>query len=142
MSLFIHFLASSMEFGGARSWHKFFCFLFLFLFLFCFLEPHLRHMKVPRLGVELEIQLPFYTTAMSDPSHVRNLHHSSRQCQISNPRSEARDWTSILMDTSRIFLHCATMGTPYLLVLSDHLQCFITLFTENIAWRKNIYTFN
>jgi len=34
------------------------CFFFLFLvFLvcFCFLGPHVWHMKVPRLGVELEL---------------------------------------------------------------------------------------
>ena len=28
-----------------------------------FLGPHLRHMKVLRLGVESELQLPTYTTA-------------------------------------------------------------------------------
>ena len=32
-------------------------FYFLFFFFF-FLGLHLRHMKVPRLGVELELQLP------------------------------------------------------------------------------------
>ena len=37
--------------------------LFLFLFLFFFLGLHLRHMDVPRLGVESELQLPAYTTA-------------------------------------------------------------------------------
>ena len=29
-------------------------------FFFCFLGPHLRHMEVPRLGVELERQLLAY----------------------------------------------------------------------------------
>ena len=41
--------------------------LFLFLFLppypCSFLWQHLRHMKVARLGVEAELQLPVYTTA-------------------------------------------------------------------------------
>ena len=32
-----------------------------------FLGPHLRHMEVPRLGVELELQLPAYTTATAMP---------------------------------------------------------------------------
>jgi len=61
-------------------------------------------MEVPRLGVELELQLPAYViaTAMPDPSHVCDLHHSSRQRQILNPLSEARDRTCVLMDTSRI----------------------------------------
>ena len=30
---------------------------------FVFLGPHLRHMEVPRLGVESELQSPAYTTA-------------------------------------------------------------------------------
>jgi len=52
-------------------------------------------MKVPRLEVESELQLPTYTTAtaMQDPSLVFHLHHSSRQRQILNPLSEARDPT-------------------------------------------------
>ena len=32
-------------------------------FSFVFLGPHLQHMEVPRLGVELELQLLAYTTA-------------------------------------------------------------------------------
>ena len=38
-------------------------------------------MEVPRLGVKSELQLPAYTTApeMPDPSHICDLHHSSRQ---------------------------------------------------------------
>ena len=45
-------------------------------FFFCFLGPHLWHMEVPRLGVELELQLPAYTiaAAMQDPNHICNLY--------------------------------------------------------------------
>ena len=59
-------------------------------------------MEVPKLGVELELQLPAYTTARAtrDPSYFCNLQHSSRQCWILNPLSEARDWTRVLMDPS------------------------------------------
>ena len=59
-------------------------------------------MEVPRLGVELELWLPVYTTAMAiqDPNHVCNLHRSSWQHQILNPLREARDQTHVLMDTS------------------------------------------
>ena len=32
-----------------------------------FLELHLGHMEVPRLGVKLELQLPAYTTAIAMP---------------------------------------------------------------------------
>ena len=49
---------------------------------------------------------------MPDPSHICNLHHSSRQCQILNPLIEARDWTCNLMVPSQICFHCATTGTP------------------------------
>ena len=72
--------------------------LFLFLknfFYFCFLGPHLLHMEVPRLGVELEPQLPAYATATATRDLTCNwdLHNSSWQCQILNPLSKARDGT-------------------------------------------------
>ena len=71
-------------------------------------------MEVPRLGAELELQLPAYatTTATPDPSHVFDLHHSSRQHQIPNPPSKARDWTHNLMVPNQIGFCCATTGTP------------------------------
>ena len=71
-------------------------------------------MEVPRLGVESELQLPAYTTAtaMWDPSHACNLHHSLQQHQIPNPLIEIRDQTRILMDTNWVRFHGATMGTP------------------------------
>ena len=51
----------------------------IFFFFFVFLGPYLWHMKVPRPVVELELQLPAYTTAIAlwDLSHVCDLHHSS-----------------------------------------------------------------
>ena len=74
-------------------------------------------MLVPRLGVESELQLPAYTTATGDPSRVCDLHHSSRQPRILNPLSEARDGTSILMDTGQAHYHWATTGTPEILII-------------------------
>ena len=55
-------------------------------------------MEVPRLWVEMELELPAYTTAtaMADPSRVCDLHHSSQQHGILNPLSEVRDGTCIL----------------------------------------------
>ena len=50
---------------------------------------------------------------MPDLSWVWDLHHSSQQCRILNPLSEARDPTGILMDTSWVYYHWATMGSPY-----------------------------
>ena len=76
--------------------------IYLF-FLFCFLGPHPRHVEVPRLGVELELQLLAYATATAvrDLSHVCDLHHSSWQHWILNPLSGARDRTHVLMDASQ-----------------------------------------
>ena len=61
-------------------------------------------MEVPRLEVELQLQVLAYTTAtaMWDLSHICDLHHSSQQHQILNPLIEARDPTCVLMDTSRV----------------------------------------
>ena len=49
---------------------------------------------------------------MPDLSRVYNLHHSSQQCWMLNPLSEARDRTCVLMGASQIHFHWATMGTP------------------------------
>ena len=75
----------------------------LTLFIFFFLGPHLWHMEVPRLGVELELQLLADTraTAMKDPSRICDLHHSSQQRCILNPLSEAGDRTHNLMVPSQ-----------------------------------------
>ena len=58
-------------------------------FSFCLLGLHLKHMEVPRLRVELELQA--YTIATWDPSHVCDLHQSSWQRWNLNPLSKARD---------------------------------------------------
>ena len=65
---------------------------------------HPRHMEVPRLGVELELQLLAYATATARPdtSCICNLHHSPRQHWILNPLGKTRDRTCILMGTSQI----------------------------------------
>ena len=69
-----------------------------------FLWLHLRHMGVPRLGVQTELQMSAHATAtaMQHTSRVYNVHHSSQQGQIHNPLSEAGDRTCVLMDTSQI----------------------------------------
>ena len=67
--------------------------LLLFFVFLLFLGPLLRHMEVPRLGVELELWPPAYARAIAtqDPIRVCDLHHSSRHCQILNPLIGARD---------------------------------------------------
>ena len=78
---------------GTRLWRFLWPFDFIYLFVFCFLGPHLRHMEVPRLGVESKLQLLAYirATATQDLSCICDPHHSSQQCQILDPLSEARD---------------------------------------------------
>uniref|UniRef100_A0A8D0ZHL9 Uncharacterized protein n=1 Tax=Sus scrofa TaxID=9823 RepID=A0A8D0ZHL9_PIG len=69
------------------------------IFFFFFLGPHPRHMEVPRLGIESELQLPVYatTTATRNPNCIFSLHCSSWQRRILNPLSKARDGTCNLM---------------------------------------------
>ena len=83
-------------------------------FIFAFLGPHLRHMEVPRLRVELQLQLLAYTTATAtwDLSCVYDIHHTSGQCWIPDPWSKARDRSCVFTDTSWICFCCTTMGTP------------------------------
>ena len=49
--------------------------------------------EVPRLEIELELQLLAYTTgiAVPDPSCIYDLHCSLWQCWILNPLSKVRD---------------------------------------------------
>ena len=100
-------------------------------FFFWFLGLHLRHMEVPRLGIESELQLPASTTATPDPSSVCSLHHSSQQRWILNPLSEARDRTHILMDTSRVHYCLAMTGTPpHPLLKTQHCYTFLCVFLD------------
>ena len=105
-------------------------FILFILFILSFL-PFLgllpQHMEVPRPEDELELQLPAYptATAMPDPSRVCDLHHSSWQHQILNPQSKARDPTRILIHTSWVRFHCATIGTHTL---------FFYFFGRGVQW--------
>ena len=56
-------------------------YFFNFNFFF-FLQPHLVHKEVPRLGVESELQLLAYVTATATLSHICHLCHSLHQCHI------------------------------------------------------------
>ena len=81
-------------------------------------------MEVPRLGTELEQQLPSYTTAtaMLDPTHVCNLYQSSGQCQMLNPVSKAGDQTHILRDTSWVLNPLSHTGTPHQVLITPLLS--------------------
>ena len=62
--------------------------------------------------------------AMQDLSCVCNLYHSSRQCWILNPLTEAGERTCNVMVPSWIHFHRATMGTPILTIyIIDIMDC-------------------
>ena len=101
--------------------HRFCLFVFL-------LGLHPWHVEVPRLRVQSEPEWPTYTTATADPSHTCDLHHRSRQHQILNPLSKARDGTCNLTVLSWICFQWATTGTPLVMfyhrdVCHLHLGC-------------------
>ena len=80
---------------------SFFLPFFFFFFPLVFLGLNPWHRDVPKLGVEVDLQLPAYTTAIAtqDLSCICDLHHSLQQCWILDPLNEARARTCILMDT-------------------------------------------
>ena len=102
----------------------FFCCFFFFLWggcfwcLFCcffFLGPLLRHMEVPKLGVESELRLcqpvprPVQLRIQAASVTYTTTH---RNAGSFSPLSKARDHTHILMDISQVCYCWATTGTP------------------------------
>ena len=85
---------------------------FIFFLLF---RLHLQHMEVPRLGVQSDLQLMTSATATAtrDLSYICDVHHSSRQCRIPDPLYEARDQTTVLMNTSQICSPCTTGDSSF-----------------------------
>ena len=77
-------------------------------------------MEVPRLEVEVELQLPAYTTATATPdlSCVYDLHHSSRQSQTPDPLSQGLN--HVLIDTSRVLNPLSHNGNSPLLLKVIH----------------------
>jgi len=78
--------------------------------------------------------MPAYATAtaMQDSSHVCNLYHSSQQCQIHNPMSEARNQIHNFMVSSG----SATMGTPVFPFLRSHLKRSRSIYDRDIMAHK------
>ena len=75
-----------------------------FLIFLLFLEPYPWRMEVPGQGVELELQLPAYTTATAtpNPGRIYNLHHGSWLCWILTLLSKAGIKPASSMDISRV----------------------------------------
>ena len=86
---------------------------FIYLFVCLFRAAPAAYGGSQARGSNWNCKLPAYTTttAPQDPSCVCDLHHSSWQCRILNPRSKARDQTCVLMDASQIRFCWATEKT-------------------------------
>ena len=65
-----------------------------FFFFFNFLSTHLRHMEVPRLGVESELQLSTYTTAHGNTG---SLTHWVK------PRMEPVSWRQVRFVSAKLW---------------------------------------
>ena len=96
-------LALSLQIVEGGCFCLFVCFV-SFFFFFVFLGPNPWHMEVPRLGVELELQLPAYSTATTTAESKPHLlpTPSSQQRQILNSLIKAR----ILMDDASWICYC------------------------------------
>ena len=81
-------------------WFCLFSFFCLFVFLLFRAEPVAYGGSQTRGWIRASALVYATATAMPDPSWVCDLHHGSRQCQILNPRSKARNQTHILIDAS------------------------------------------
>ena len=73
----------------------------ILVIFFFFLQPHLWYMEVSKLGVEWELQLSAYATAiaMCNLNCICDLCCGLQKCQILNTLREDRDPTCIFMDT-------------------------------------------
>ena len=92
---------------------------FVCLFVCLFLLFRVTHIwKFPDLGSNQSCSSATVTATL-DLSCIYDLHHSSQQCWIPEPLSEARDQTCILRDTSWIHFPCATTAIPVLFYFFD-----------------------
>ena len=81
-----------------------------FFFFFVFSGPYPQHIEVPSLGVKLEVQLLAYATAERGIWAVSSTYTTDHR----NTRSltgEAKDQTSVFMDTSQVHYGWAMIGT-------------------------------
>uniref|UniRef100_A0A8D1TM48 Ras protein specific guanine nucleotide releasing factor 1 n=1 Tax=Sus scrofa TaxID=9823 RepID=A0A8D1TM48_PIG len=62
---------------------------FLLFFIFCFLGSHPQHMEVPRLGVESELQLLTYATAMQCGIQATSASHTTAHSSEISMREES-----------------------------------------------------
>ena len=113
-----------------------------FSFCFVFLGLHLRHMEVPRPGSNQSCSQP-----MPQPQQCQiraaNVTYTTAHgnARFSNPPSEAKDQTFVLMDAGWIRLRCATMGTPYPFYSWWTLGLFRISVWEKLFWMLEDWNF-
>ena len=90
-------------------------------------------MEIPRLGVELELQLLAYATAIA--TQGLGLSNSGWQCWILNLLSKARDWTWVLMGSLLLSLDGNSLGTNLLSIYWDEGGS-----NEDVSLEKNLYS--
>ena len=98
-------------------------------FFFPFSGLHLYQMEIPRPGVESQLQMPAYTTAvaMQDWRLAFNRRHSSQQHQILNPLSKARNQIHILLGISGVHNPLSQNGNSQNSVIyASHLRGHLT----------------
>ena len=121
---------------------------FIMKYVFCFLELHLWHVEIPRLGVELELQLPAYATATAtqDLSRVCELRHSSRNARSLTHWVRPRDQPPNLMVPSRIHFHCPTTRSPEVVSFIPDREWFLFLYSAlmnfDIFWDSQKFCFS
>ena len=87
----------------------FFWFFFVVFFLLLRAAP-VAHGSSQARGRIRAVVAGLHHSHSSAKSWAFDQNHSSQQCRILNPLSEARDWTCILMDTRWIYYHWAHNG--------------------------------
>ena len=95
---FVRFMLNCFIFTSACK-----CILFYFFFFVFFRAAPMAYGGSQAKDLIRALAAAYTTgTATQDPSHICDLHHSSRQCRILNPLSKARARTGVLIDTSRV----------------------------------------
>ena len=94
ISLIWYFLAFIYVFSYTFAAEFIVC-LFMYYLFFCFLGPHLWQMEVPRLGVELELQLRTYTQPKQCRIWAASVTYSTAHGHAGFPTHWARPWSNL-----------------------------------------------
>ena len=114
---------------------------FLYLFFFFFLGLHLQHMRVPRLGVESELQLLAYTTATATRIQATSSTYTTPHGNTGTLTNWARPW--IKSASSWILVRLITAELQWELLRSMDvlmLLCSILLHSPLLWWKTEDFS--